>query len=63
MHDHVESVRKGRQPLTEELPESMESTKFVSHRAKMSREFVSFKERFSINKIPMKASNIPKARF
>ena len=30
---------KGRQPLIEKLPESIESFKFVSHRARMSGEF------------------------
>ena len=34
---------KGRQPLTEKLSESVKSYKFVSHRARMSREFDSRK--------------------
>ena len=30
---------KGRQPLTEKLPESIESSRFASHRARTSGEF------------------------
>ena len=35
---------KGRQPLTEKLPESIESSRFASHRARMSGEFDSRKD-------------------
>ena len=35
---------KERYPLTEKLPESIESSRFVSHRARMSGEFDSRKD-------------------
>ena len=36
----LESFRKkGRYPLTEKLPESIELSRFASHRARMSRDF------------------------
>ena len=35
---------KGRSPITEKLPESIESSRFVSHRARMSGEFDSRKD-------------------
>ena len=31
--------KKGRYPLTEKLPESIESSRFASHRARMSGDF------------------------
>ena len=44
----VESFRiKGIELLTEKLPESVESSRFVSHRAKMSQEFDSRKDSHS----------------
>ena len=33
-----QSFLEGRQPLTDKLPESIESSRFVSHRARMSGE-------------------------
>ena len=45
----MESFRiKGREPLTEKLPESIESSKFVSHTARMSGELDSRKDSHSI---------------
>ena len=44
----------------EKLPESVESSRFVSHRARMLGEFDS-RIRFAINKVQTKASNICKA--
>ena len=35
---------KARQPLKEKLPESVESSRFVSHRARISGEFDSRKD-------------------
>ena len=41
----IESFQiKARQLLTEELPEAIESSNLVSHRARMSGEFVSRKD-------------------
>ena len=34
---------KGREPLTEKLPESIESSRFAAHKARMSGEFDSRK--------------------
>ena len=40
----LESFRKkGRYPLTEKLPESIKSSRFASHRARMSGKFDSSK--------------------
>ena len=38
---------KGKSPVTEKLPESIELPKFVSHRARMSRDFDSKKDSHS----------------
>ena len=40
-------INRGKEPLTEKLPESTESSKFVSHRARVSGEFDSRKDSHS----------------
>ena len=45
----------------EKLPESIETSRFVPHRARILGEFDSMKA-FVINKIRRKASNIRKAK-
>ena len=48
LQDHTRVTKsfqiKGGQPLTEKLPESTESPRFIPHRAKMSGELDSRKE-------------------
>ena len=40
-------INRGKEPHTEKLPESNESSKFVSHRARVSGEFDSRKDSHS----------------
>ena len=40
-------INRGKEPLTEKLPESTESSKFVSHRARVLGEFDSRKDSHS----------------
>ena len=53
---------KGRQPFIEKLPESIESSKFVSHRARMSGKFDLGKIQIQQNK-KEGLKNIHKAKF